>query len=526
MPELFCLFLLLLLFFLSMNSFRINRIEAPIVKMDMDCAESLTIYDSNRADPARIIKTFCDTFSRPMEKIDFVSTGRSLYVRFDSKTGSYSGSSLYYWAHYDFFNNTKFGEPIPNTICDEVFYAWKHSHGHVRSPLNTLIFKRATSTDLRCQYKFITDKRLYARVLIEVTSVTFKDLPYNMNTCTRCHEERVDKLIIWEEREKTQEPLACFCDDIPRAVRIISSGEQMNLEMIVQGQHSQNSYFKNQSPLFQANYEFAHGPMCGPITLGPSADGELSFPFRNKVNYYQPTSDHPKREKCIWELKVAGERDLWMHLDKAEFTDKSCDLARIEVYLAGRLEPRFVICPENVSLAHGLPILSAAELGALDNDNEPLPVVIQYTGDSRPGRNSFRLLWTELFHLPRNSDGNLARSYLKDSDCDFKCPGNTTVCIPKHLVCNGILNCPNVTMTSTLETLQQNVRDNLKMMEIIDENLLKHARYLTDEDQAICNRDKETEVPYVKLLFIAAGLSLFFTVMLALICRYCCCRSN
>lgn len=492
----------------------------------MDCAESLTIYDSNRADPARIIKTFCDTFSRPMEKIDFVSTGRSLYVRFDSKTGSYSGSSLYYWAHYDFFNNTKFGEPISNTICDEVFYAWKHSHGHVRSPLNTLIYKRTSGADLRCQYKFITDKRLFARVLIEVTSVTFKELPYNTNACTRCHEERVDKLIIWEERDRSQEPLACFCDDIPRSVRIISSGEQMNLEMIIQGQHSASSYFKNANPLFQANYEFAHGPLCGPIQLGPTVFGELIFPNRHTINYYHPQPDHPKREKCIWELKVAGERDLWMHLDNAHFPDKSCDLGRIEIYLAGRLEPRFIICPENVSLALNLPILSSTELGATENDQEPLPVLIQYTGDSTPGKNSFKLSWTERFHLPRNADGNLAISYLQDSDCDFKCPGETTVCIPRHLVCNGILNCPNVTMTATIDVLHQNMHDNLQMLEIFDDHLLSHPTYLTDEDPAICNRGKEMDMPYVRLLFIAAGLSLFFTIMLALACRYCCCRAN
>lgn len=96
--------------------------------------------------------------------------------------------------------------------------------------------------------------------------------------------------------------------------------------------------------------------------------------------------------------------------------------------------------------------------------------------------------------------------------------------ISQHLVCNGILNCPNVTMTSTLETLQQTVRDNLRMMEIVDDNLVNHARYLTDEDPAICKRNNDIEVPYAKLLFIAAGLSLFFTIMLALICRYCCCR--
>ena len=53
---------------------------------------------------AQVIKTFCDGFSRPMEKYDFVSTGNALVVNFLSMTGSYSGSSLQYWAQYDFFD--------------------------------------------------------------------------------------------------------------------------------------------------------------------------------------------------------------------------------------------------------------------------------------------------------------------------------------------------------------------------------------------------------------------------------------
>lgn len=462
-----------------------------------------------------------------MEKIDFVSTGRSLYVRFESKTGSYSGSSLYYWAHYDFFNNTKFGDPVSNTLCDEVFYAWKHPHGRIRSPLNSLIYKRVAGSDLRCQYKFVTDKRLYSRVVMEVTSVTFKELPYNVNACTRCQEERVDKLIFWEERAKTQVNLGCFCDHIPRPVRIISSSDQLNLEMIVQGQHATTSYFKNQNALFKAEYEFAHGPLCGPITLGPSPDGELVFPHRNSVGYAHQRGDESRRkhEKCIWELKVAAQRDLWMHLDKARFNDKSCDLGRIEVYLAGRLEPRFIICPENVSMARDLPILSAAELGALDNENEPLPVIIQYTGDSVTGRNAFRLVWTELFHLPRNQDGNLARSFLQDSACDFKCPGDTSICIPKYLVCNGVVNCPNVTMTSTLDMLRKNIKDNLKLLNIVDDELLRSNKYLNDEASEICARTEPQELPYIRLLLITGGISLMFAILLAIFCRMCCrCR--
>lgn len=321
-----------------------------------------------------------------MEKIDFVSTSPSLYVRFESKTGSYSGSSLYYWAHYDFFNNTKFGDPVPNTLCDEIMYAWKHANGKIRSPMNTLIFKRTGGSDVRCQYKFITDKRLYARAVIEVISVSFKELPYNMNACTRCHEENVDKLVIWEEKDKQQLNLACFCDNIPRAVRVISSSDQMNLEMIVQGQHAITSYFKNPNPLFEANYEFAHGPLCGPTTYGPSPDGELIFPYKKALVLMGQISiggnnEHQKREKCIWELKVAAQRDLWLHLEKAKFGERTCQSAKIEVYLAGRLEPRFIVCPENISSARDLPILSAAELGVLGNNQEPLPVLIQYTGN-------------------------------------------------------------------------------------------------------------------------------------------------
>lgn len=492
--------------------------------MSVDCAESLTIYDSAKPDPARIIKTFCDTFSRPMEKVDFVSTGRSLYVRFNSRPGSYSGSSLYYWAHYDFFNNTKFGEPIVNTVCDEALYAWKRPRGVVRSPLNTLIYKRNSGADLRCQYKFITDRRLFARVVIEVTAVSFKEGSYSTNACSRCHVERVDKLIVWEEKDKAQEPLACFCDDIPRPVRIISSGEQLNLDMFVLGQHSTTSYFKNPNPLFEANYEFAHGPLCGPIAIGPSADGELNYPHRNTVSYHHPQAQQGALQKCIWELKVAAQRDLWMHLDKARFGDKSCDSARIDVYLAGRLEPRFIICPDNVSLARDLPILSAAELGALENNNEPLPVLIQFTGDTTPGRNSFRLLWTELFHLPRNQDGNVARSFLRDGDCDFKCPGDASVCIPRHLVCNGAPNCPKVTRPLSLDAIRGNILENLQLLNIHDEFLERFDQHLNDESPELCQRTRDIPVPYVGFVVFVSIVILTILTTIGICCRLCCCR--
>jgi len=169
-------------------SFRIESIESPMSDYVGECGESLTIYDSTWADDSKIIKTFCET-SRPLEKYDFVSTSNGLYVSFESKTGSYSGSSLYYWSTYDFFNNSQQGEGIPGT-CDQVFSSWHKSHGQFTSPLNTLVYK--TDNNIQCLYRFVTLKRIYARVIITIDNVNFK---YNQDSCVSCWNDRVDKVI-------------------------------------------------------------------------------------------------------------------------------------------------------------------------------------------------------------------------------------------------------------------------------------------------------------------------------------------
>ena len=100
-------------------SFRVRPIVAPVRPYDGDCGKKLIIYDSDREDDARIMKMFCDTFSRPLEKHDFISTGSAMFIKFESRTGSYDGSSLYYWARYDFFNKTHYGKSMEDTLCDE-----------------------------------------------------------------------------------------------------------------------------------------------------------------------------------------------------------------------------------------------------------------------------------------------------------------------------------------------------------------------------------------------------------------------
>lgn len=291
--------------------------------------------------------------------------------------------------------------------------------------------------------------------------IIFQDHPYNPGPCTNCLEDRVDKLVIWEPlppgANASQQPTplhaaikigstTCLCNK-HKTKTIISRGEQLNMQMIVDSAHATSSYFKHNTALFEATYEFVHGPLCGPPIIQPTSDGEIHYPYYEALGYVEP----PKSIRCIWEIKVNRERDLWLHFDRIKFASRHCDEGSMEIYIRSRKEPFLSVCSENVSLAKELPIISAAEL-APDDDDPAL--TIQFIGSTTPTRAAFKIAWTELFHLPRNPDGTLMTSRLTEggavSDnlmegCEFACPGDAGLCIPARLVCNGVTNCPNTT---------------------------------------------------------------------------------
>lgn len=246
-----------------------------------------------------------------------------------------------------------------------------------------------------------------------------------------------------------------------RPYKIVSTGESLNLQLIVDNAHAAASYFKNPSPLFEARYEFVHGPLCGPAVLAAAADGEIVYPHLEALGYTEP----PKKIQCIWDLEIEEKRDIWLHFDKIKFASRHCDDGNIQIFLPGRIDPYLSVCGENVSLAKELPILSAGELGFASLD-DPLimekektrSIRILFVGSASPAKATFKIAWTGLYHLPKNSDGTLMTSKLTDTGaygnqdskegCDFICPGDEGLCIPERLICNGVVNCPNSTVRS------------------------------------------------------------------------------
>ncbi|XP_050540622.1 uncharacterized protein LOC126905181 [Daktulosphaira vitifoliae] len=464
-------------------SFRVNSIESPVTSdWNGDCGESLTLYDAAGPDDTKIIKTFCDTFSKPAEKHDFVSTGNSMFIRFESKTGSYSGSSLYYWAHYDFFNNTKFGTAVPDTACDEEFVSWKPSSGYLRSPVNTLVYKRQGSSvdfdskshPIICRYRFTTDTRLYARVVLRIESIRFKAHAYKtpLEKDNNCWYSERDKLLVWEPDDgdegfnlstigrlashKKDDGLCLYenfnkssisSNTLKQGIKYVSTGNTLNVELSVNAEFAATSYFKDESPLFEARYEFVHGPLCGPSIIQPVEEGQLIFPRYDAMGFMEP----PNNLECIWEIRVHDEKDLWLHFDQVKFIAEECADGRLEIYLPSlSLEKPFMsVCGHNVSkLLKSQPImLTAKDLESVKvsrgDSGHNRYVQIRFFGSSYPHKTEFKIVWTELAHKSRNIDSALAATAanLQDS-CSFFCPEDKSVCLPDRLVCNGVVNCP------------------------------------------------------------------------------------
>lgn len=95
-------------------------------------------------------------------------------------------------------------------------------------------------------------------------------------------------------------------------IKFVSSGNTLTVELNLNPQYAAVSYFKCDVPLFEARYEFVHGPLCGPSVIHPVDEGELVYPRFDAMGFVEP----PKTLECLWEIRVHEDRDLWLHFNQ------------------------------------------------------------------------------------------------------------------------------------------------------------------------------------------------------------------
>ena len=85
----------------------------------------------------------------------------------------FPGSSIYYWAIYDFHDAQVSGVPVAGTACDEVLSGGEG--GTLRSPRNSLVFRHApASRPLVCRYSIRAEDSLYSRIALTLDKLNFK----------------------------------------------------------------------------------------------------------------------------------------------------------------------------------------------------------------------------------------------------------------------------------------------------------------------------------------------------------------
>lgn len=99
---------------------------------------------------------------------------------------------------------------------------------------------------------------------------------------------------------------------------------------------------------------------------------------------------------------------------QVKFPSRNCSDGKIEAFLPGRVQAFLTVCGDNETALRTLPLLTAKELMPPGGTavHEP-SVTIHFTSQTTPARTAFKIAWTELHHLPRNSDGTLMTSKLQ-----------------------------------------------------------------------------------------------------------------
>lgn len=148
-----------------------------------------------------------------------------------------------------------------------------------------------------------------------------------------------------------------------------------------------------------------------------------------------------------------------------------CRDGRLEVYLPSRSVdyPFMSACGHNATALKDLPLLTSKDVeeaaaGSSSAVSSSLQqsagggdayhrrrrrfVHVRFVGTAYPHKAQFKIAWSELNHLPKNSDGTLrtarrtADADANANDCAFSCPGDERLCLADRLVCNGVVNCP------------------------------------------------------------------------------------
>ena len=307
--------------------------KTPIKETNDDCGEYLILYDSDWADPQRIIKAFCSKFSQPKENIDFITTGPNMYISFVSPTGSYSGSSIYYWAIFDFHEARTDGAKVAGTLCDEVL---ESPSGKFRSPRNTLVFKEATE-DIVCNYKIKSKEILFSRIALSIEATHFKT---NEKKCRKCWDnESLDRIEVVDPFQTKNITESCFsnCNSQSKSM-IYSKGTELTVKLSVNHELARQNYYKSKQPIFIANYKMLHPPVCGPAEITAKEKGSISFPVLRQSGVKLENIE------CLWDLMVHPSRDIMFQVSNVTFPRRSCEDHSMELKVPGEEKTLFREC--------------------------------------------------------------------------------------------------------------------------------------------------------------------------------------
>lgn len=387
-------------------SFRVERVTL--------CEESLKLYDSYDADPAKIISKICD-INRPRTdppRSLYETTSPSMFIEFFSKTGSLDGSSIGYGFEVKAINIGSRGSSSTHSTCSRTYLSENGLSGQFGITAHDINIT-THSQPLWCNYTFHAHSLPHGRVNITIAS-GFQTLTEN---CDQCQEE----LIVIQFIQDNKIPI-CLCSLGRKKVYSIASlGPILHMNVKTEPVSEGRNFSPKDRQLAEVDYNFYSETRCGPEDLELDLQGVLVFPPLGMDK--RCSSGCTRQLWCNWNIPVFHRMDVAFRLDYYN-SPGNCTTDTLTI-------DHLQYCPKN---------------GVRDREFLVRKEEVTETGISIQVRTkeammtNFSLWWTQLKVLPPPSGTESLLSLEKD--CEFLCTFSRT-CLTKELVCNGVPNCPN-----------------------------------------------------------------------------------
>ncbi|KAK2711058.1 uncharacterized protein LOC136026014 isoform X2 [Artemia franciscana] len=392
----------------------------PYRKKEETCKEKWSIYEAAEIGK-ELIGSHCSDNRENIIR-SYSSKSNQLLIEFESVQGSTDGTSSDFTLFFLFYNDSSGGVP-QEPPCSEVFHLNSTQPRLSLILLQNRLLLRAKS--LSCSYKIKANDNERLRL----TTKRIKFDPIRQCSSSENNKNNLCSLNVNKQYDTIKlldsdgDIIKCICLSSTISTTYWTTGSEIKLLADLTNIYPNS--FKDRS-LYQFEFEIeALENNCG-VPQESTHTGKIVFPEK-QLHSSQHEID------CFWKVELPKTYQPVFKISQLTL-DKYCKESFLSFTFSGESEPYSRLCNQNQNSNEVLP----SHWGEPQFESRSSKVIIRLRSIRPTAR--FVLKWTSVAARWLLSS-NDSKTIKENDECEFRCKDGIS-CIPKYLVCDGAIDCP------------------------------------------------------------------------------------